>query len=200
MRSSLLMTPSSAGLPTLPTTTLELLCTQASLQANLRPIGYLRSLGTVITPAHLIFPSNGSIDTDGQLLSVEDKYVKIEDYQERMRSLLAEAMMAASFLPKKWSKKEREARAGDIVFYQTRQDKVSKQGRLQYARLLSVDSKSRTAQVILAKGSKALSAETRNLYLLHRPEASGDEEAAGGEDQGRGATSDPMTPPPATIT
>ena len=61
-------------------------------------------------------------------------------------------------------------------------------------------SKSRTAQVILAKGEKPLAADTRNLYLLHPPEPVVDEEVAGGDVHARGAIDDPRTPPPtATI-
>ena len=146
--------------------------------ANSRPICFLRSSHTYLTPNHFLRPTiNHELWTED--LTLDEKYLELENYRTRMKEGLLEAYKASDFVSPKWKTEGLRAREEDFVMISRGKSKILPLGRIEYGVVKKVSEDGRTLEVRVCRSNKEMKKKdfpivrdiecySRNCYLIFR--------------------------------
>lgn len=131
-----------------------------------------------MTANHFLHPTISSVVWKEDL-TLEEKYLQLEEYRGRMREALMEAYKGTSFTSGKWKEEGLRAKEGDVIMVSRGKNKVRPLGRIEFALVREVSEDGRTLQVRVCRSHKELeprefpavkdiSCDARNCYLIFR--------------------------------
>ena len=157
---------------------LDLVLREMENHANNRPVCFLRSSATYLTANHFLRPTiNSAVWNEN--LTLEEKYLELQDYRSRMRKELVEACKATNFISGKWKTDGLMPKEGDFVLVSRGRNKVAGLGRIEYALIQKVSDDGRTLEIRVCRSEKDLNAkknpivkeitcDSRNCFLIFR--------------------------------
>ena len=146
---------------------LHLLLQESANFLNSRPISWLKQ-SEGLTPNHFLYPKTSPEDWN-MALSLEDKYMSLQNYRQRMSEELDLLMKSSDFLAEKWFSNDAPPFVNDIVFNARGKSKVNPAGQLEYGRIIKVSDDLRHITIVVSRNNKTREADSRNCCLIHRP-------------------------------
>ena len=119
---------------------------------NSRPISWLKQ-SEELTPNHFIYQKTSPEDWN-MALSLEDKYMSLQSYRQRMSEELDLLMRSSDFLAEKWFSNVAPPFVNDIVFNARGKSKVNPAGQLEYGRIIKVSDDLRHITIVVSKNNK----------------------------------------------
>jgi len=157
---------------------LDLILMEMQNHANGRPICFLRTSQTYLTSNHFIRPTINDEIWD-EHVTLEEKYLQLEDYRERMREALVDSYKATQFTSSKWRSEGLTAKKGDVIMVSRGRSKIRPLGRIEYGLVMHVSGDHRTLEVRVCRSEKQMkpkefpavkdiSCDARNCFLIFR--------------------------------
>jgi hypothetical protein len=153
---------------------LNLILCQCASTLNSRPLTFIKnSPNCPISANHFVCPDFQDQEwTDN--VSIPQRAQYFDEYRQRMQEELVKAMRGGSFLPSKWKEEGLLPKLNDIVFVLRGANKVSKLGKMEYGKIISVSQDSRKVMVDVCRSEskqiKTVEADARNCRLVYRPD------------------------------
>ena len=159
---------------------LDLILREMENHANSRPVCFLRSSGTYLTANHFLRPTINS-EVWVENLTLEEKYLQLEDYRSRMKEALLESYKQTNFTCGKWKSDGLMAKEGDFVMVSRGRNKVASLGKIEYGLIKKVSHDGRNLEVKVCRSNKDMNAkknpivkniycDSRNCFLIFRDE------------------------------
>ena len=157
---------------------LDLVLREMENHANSRPVCFLRSSGTYLTAHHFLRPTINS-EVWNENLTLEEKYLELENYRTRMREALVEAYKGTNFTSAKWKTEGLKAKEGDFIMVSRGRNKIAALGKIEYGLVRSVSEDGRNLEIKVCRSEKDLKSrrfpsvkqitcDSRNCYLIYR--------------------------------
>ena len=177
LKSTLGLKPASP-LPKFTHQGLDLILQEMQNHANFRPICFLRSSNTYLTPNNFLHPSTNE-EIWKENLTLEEKYVELEEHRERMKEALLEAYKATDFTRGKWRSEGLRAKVDDFIMVSRGRNKVKPLGKVEYGLVMAVSEDGRNLDIRVCRSQKELkqkqlppvkdiTVDSRNCFLVFR--------------------------------